>query len=123
MKCMICGHEAGGVKKVCPEVCRSKWRDMRLERNAKISRLWQQEQREAGRCVICRKPHPDGTWKCKECSGKDNARLQERRAERARAGRCIGCNATMFMKSKFTKCLECRLKAAAADKRRRKHAH
>jgi len=121
MRCVVCGKEAGGFKQVCPEVCRSKWRDMRMERNATISRLWQKEQKEAGRCVICAKPHSGGTWKCRECSDKANARLRERRAQRAKHGRCILCGAGMFTTSRFTRCLDCRVKSAAYEQRRRRN--
>ena len=45
----------------------------------------------ADRCVRCGKPVKNGLRQCADCKNFDRERMQERRAERRRTGKCIEC--------------------------------
>lgn len=75
-----------------------------------------------GRCCICRTPHTGGTQKCRACLTKDNGRTRRRRARWKAEGRCVNCGAMPLGPTKYTRCLDCRVKAAAGEARRREAA-
>lgn len=118
MKCRVCGNNAGGFRQICPTPCRSKWREMRAIRLLNDVRRWQHKQLSQGRCAGCGGPKTGNTWKCQACREKSNNSHQRRRARYRREGRCIECGAGLFV-ARFARCLDCRLKVAARERKRR----
>lgn len=79
---------------------------------------WGQRQREfraAGRCVTCGIPHDTGKARCRGCQDKTNARMRAHRQQLAKDGRCRQCQDWM-PPSRYTRCVRCRVKLAAARK-------